>query len=153
MAATAWSVYDSFQEQIGKGLQDLSGDTFDMHLFRGSSNAATSALSTLGSLTSEVTSANGYTTSGAIFANTDWLSTAAGTMTFNGDDRIWTATGGNISAIRFAVVVRRSSSGQLGSNRLVCRTTLSTGNFDLNSGSTLTVQVAGAGVFTMTSAD
>ncbi len=156
MAATAWSVFDSFQEQLGVTTMNLSTDNFDIHLFNSASNAsAASALSTLGSITNEIASGTvGYSRSGKAFANNVWSTGAStGVRRFDGDDTIWTATTGNISAIKFAVIVRRIDTGRNGSNQLIAKCRLSTSAFDLNSGSTLTIQMAAGGIFEMTSAD
>jgi len=154
MAATAWSVYDNFQTQLGVGSINLSTDAFDMHLFRGSSNAATSALNNYGSLTSEVSNSNNYLQSGKVWTTNTWTSVATGQMQFDGDDLIWTASGGIISAIRFAVIVHRTAtSAKDATNILICRTTLSASNFSLADASTLTVQINASGVFRMSSAD
>jgi len=159
MAAGNWSVYDGFQQNVGLGNIDLSAawgaaTGFNWHLFRGSSNAATSTLSTLGSLTSQVLSTNGYTLSGKSVASNTWASVATGQMEWDATDPVFTATGGTISAIQFAVLVATTgTSTKDGANLLVARNTLSASPFDLNDGSTLTLQLNANGIFRMSSAD
>ena len=152
MAASTWAVYDGFQQNLGAGGFNLSTDTYDIHFYTTASNAATSAFSALSELNNEIAATGGYTTSGKQLSNPTWTSTATGTMRFDCDDFIITATGGNLTNIRYAVIIRRSTSGTLGTNRLVAVSALSTTQFTVNTGSTLTVQMNANGVFQMTSA-
>ncbi len=152
MAASTWAVYDGFQQNLGAAGFNLSTDLYDIHFYRTASNAATSSLSALSELTNEISATGGYTTSGKQLSNPTWLSVAAGTMRFDCTDFIITATGGNLTNIRFAVIIRRSTTGTRATNRLVAVSALSTVQFTVNTGSTLTVQINASGIFEMTSA-
>jgi len=151
MAATAWTFYNDFKRYMGDATIDMDGTTFDMHLFTSAAvtQVSTSVISTLGSLTSEVANANGYLQSGKSM-NTTWTTGAsAGQMRFDSSPVIWTAGGGTISNIKFAVIVARNTSGKNAANKLVAWSRLTTAKIDLTTGNTLTVTPAATGIFEM----
>jgi hypothetical protein len=116
-------------------------------LHTSASNAATATLSIYSELTNEVASGNGYSTSGKSLANVAWtVGTSAGQYKFDADDVVWTGTGGTIANIKFAVISNVSGGA---SGKLVCRSTLTSAQFTLGSGNTLTVQMASTGILTL----
>lgn len=140
MAVAAWAFYDQFKRFMGDNTIDMDGATFDLHLFRGSSNASTKTLSTLSQLTSQVTSANGYSQSGKAMTVTWSTGVSTGEMRFDATSVVWSASGGSISAIQFAVIVARTgASGKDGTNKIVAWSKLSTGVFSISDGNTLTI--------------
>jgi len=144
MAATAWSLYNDFKNYVGKGGIVLSGGVFRMALFRGSSNVSTFTLSTYASLTSEVTTGNGYVTGGQSLSAHTWAQgTSAKVQRFDATANIFSASGAAHSAIQFAVIYQ---SGGL----LVAWSKLSTSPFDVTDGNTLTVTPSGTGYFELT---
>ncbi len=94
------SMFDIQSEAVANGI-DLANDTIKLALFLSTSNAATLTLSTFASLTNEV-SGNGYTSGGNTLANVV-VSTATGTVTFDSDATVFSASGGDIVS-RFYVL-------------------------------------------------
>ena len=115
MAATAWSFYNSFREYIGNGQFDLDGTSVGfymaLHTSAASANVNTKTLSTQASLANEVGSGNGYTTGGASVTSRTWASVATDKYRFDSTAVVWTATGGTIANIKYAVVYQ--SGGKL----------------------------------------
>lgn len=143
MAATAWSFYNEAKKYIGNGTIKLGVDTFKMQLHTSASNASTFTLSTAASVSSEVSAGNGYTAGGATLASVVWtVGASAKQYKFDCADPVWTATGGNIANIKFAVI--KNSAGYA-----VCWSRLTTAQFTLTSANTLTVQINASGVFTL----
>jgi hypothetical protein len=63
-------------------------------------------------------------------------------------DLVFTASGANLSNIKFAVI--RNSVGSTTSGNLLCWSRLSSNQFSITTGNTLTVQFATSGIFTLT---
>lgn len=152
MAASAWAFYEMFREYMADGTIDLDTNSFDLHLYTSASNAATLTVSTATQLTNELASGNGYSQSGKALTSVTWATGASGgARRFDCADVIFTATGGNLTNIRYAVIVAQTgTSGKDGANKLVCESALSTGQFTINDASTLTVQMNASGVFELT---
>lgn len=72
MSVQAFKVYYHAKKSIGNTTINLGGGTFDAHLAQSASNFATLTISTLGSLTSQVASGNGYKQSGKNLASVLW---------------------------------------------------------------------------------
>lgn len=145
MAASAWTFYNSFRERMADGSIDLDGDTFGIALFTSASNAATATLSAYGSVTNEVAEGNGYSSSGTALQSVTWASGASdGARRFDAADVIWTASGGSIANVRYAVIYSRTGS------ELVCQSALSTAQFTITDTNTLTVTMAATGIFELT---
>ena len=66
---------------------------------------------------------------------------------FDCDDPIWTATGGTIANIKGAVIWLSGASAL--ARHLLVRASLTSTQFTLGSGNTLTLQMNASGVFTM----
>jgi len=148
MAASPWSIYNTFKRYMGDGTCDLDADTFRMALFTSASNAATATLSTLGSVTNQVSAANGYLTGGKTLTGVTWSTGAsAGEMRFDGTATIWSASGGNIVNIRYVVLYDESTGTSAGNRKLVANSALSTGQFTVTAGNTLTVTPSANGIF------
>lgn len=150
MAAGAWTFYNKSKKNLGAGAIPLvnASSSFRMSLFASASNAATATLSTIGSLSNELTEANGYSSSGKALTGVTWTAGAsAGQYRFNCDALVWTATGGAINNIKFAVIWYNGASA--GARKLVCRSQLSTSQFNLTQNNTLTITPAATGVFNL----
>lgn len=137
MAAGAWKFYNETKRHLGIGGFDFAGGIFYMMLVTPASNAATLTLSNKSEITNEIAAGNGYTANGKTLSAPLWITGASvGEYRFDATEVIWTATGGNLPAsasnINFAVIYQ---SGGL----LLCFSTLSTSNFNVTSGNTLTV--------------
>lgn len=143
MAATAWQLYNLAKKKIGNGTIQLGVNTLKMQLHTSASNASTFTLSTAASVTNEVTTGNGYTTGGQTLASVVWTTGASAKQyKLDAADPIWTATGGNIANIKFAVI--KNSAGQA-----ICWSRLTTAQFTLTTANTLTVQLNASGIFTL----
>ncbi len=157
MAASAWTVFNTFRRDLGtNGMGNLSAAaSFDMHLFTtaASANVKNDVLSTLGSMSTganmEVANANGYLQSGRVIVPTWTSGDSIGQWRWDMSDIIWTATGGTIVDIRYAVIVARTQdSGKNALNPVMMRAALTAIEFTLQQGSTLTVSTpAGDGIF------
>ena len=146
MAVGAWTFYNEFKKYMADGTLDLDGTTFRISMFTSASNAATATLSVVGSLTNELTEANGYSSSGKQLSAVTWAAGAsASEMRFDSTAKIWTATGGTISNIKFAVIWAAGASA--GARKLVCYSQLSTAQFNVTSGNTITITPSANGIF------
>jgi len=147
MAATAWSFYNSFREYLGNGNFDLDGTLVNfniaLHTHLASTNVNNVALSTQASLLNEVANGNGYATGGKSLANKTWASAATNKFRFDADALIWTATGGNIADIKYAVIYQSGG-------KLVCFSKLTTSHFTLAQNNTLTITPSATGIFELT---
>ncbi len=143
MAVAAWVIYDDAQGYLVDGTIDLPTTAVNVHLFNSSSNALTDTLSTLASLTNELTSANGYTLSGKALTDTWATGASASEYRYDATAVIWTASGGNLgnnTAIKFAVLVAATgASAKDGANKLIAASQLSTAGFAVADGNTLTL--------------
>lgn len=141
MAASSWAFYNKAKEYIGDATIDLDTDVFYMALFTSASNASTATLSTYASLNNQVASGNGYALGGRALSAVTWATGAsASEMRWDSTAKIWTASGGSISNIRYAVVY--ASGGNL-----LCWAALSTAQFTVTDTNTLTVTPAAGGYF------
>lgn len=138
MAAGTFTFYNEFKKYLGDGSIDLDGDTWRMSLFTSASNFATATLSVISEVTNEVAEANGYSSSGKALSGVTWATGAsAGEMRFDSTAVVWTGTGGAISNIKAAVVWKAGASA--GARKLMGYMTLSTSQFTVGQGNTLTV--------------
>lgn len=146
MAATAWTLFDKAKRKIGNGTIKLGVDIFAVQLHTSASNISTSTLSLAGSVNNQVAAGNGYTTGGRTLASVTWtVGASAAQYRFDAADPIWTATGGDINSIKFALL--RNSAG--GSAQAVAWSRLTANQFNLTSGNTLTLVLNANGIFTM----
>ena len=151
MAATAWAFYNEAKHKLAVGDAsgfNLSADIFRIALYSTSEGAGAADTATL-SIQSQVSiecSGGAYVAGGQTLSNTSWAATAATTQKFDGDDWIMTATGTTISAVLFAAICN-SVTGTSGF--LLCWSKLSTAEFDVTTGNTLTIQMNTAGIFTL----
>lgn len=149
MAATAWTFYNQAKKKIGNGTIQLDSGIWKMQLHTSASNASTATLSIASSVDNEIATAGGYTDGGTTMAGVVW--TIAGnpaSVMWDATDLVFTASGANLSNVKFAVI--HNSVGAVTSGHLLCWSRLSTSQFTVTSGNTLTVQFATAGIFTLT---
>ena len=141
MATSAWRLY---RKAKGRMITDLNleSDVFRLHLYRTGSNCTDLSHSTKASLTNEVTANQaGYTQSGITLSG--GLVTVSGSVVkFDLTDLVITASGGDMTGVRFAVVEH--------SDFPFMYTEMSTAGFDVTSGNTLTISPAASGVFELT---
>jgi hypothetical protein len=156
MAAGKWKVYESAKEYLADGTHDLDNASlgYQMALFLSTSNADTLSVGTgvYGDLTNEHANANGYTTGGIALTGEVWTH-SGGTTTFDCDNVVWTASGGDIVA-RFAVIYVNATVNTI-VKPLLCVSLLDTtpANVTATNGNTLTISINASGVFTLSGAD
>jgi hypothetical protein len=126
---------------IGSGKWRMS-----LHKTEASANLLSANVSTYGSI-SFMSSGGGINAEGLTLTNVVW-SLSNSTYIFDCDNRTWSPVTSNLSEVRYAVI--RQSAGAVTSGFPICYAALSTAEFDVNAASTLTVQIAATGVFTLT---
>ncbi len=144
MAATAWKLYNKSKKNLCKALINLSAGPFRLHLF--TTGASSLTISILSSVTTQVSSGNGYGSTGLTLAGITWTAGAnASTIRFNYTPALfWSATG-TISNIKYAVIAVSGTGG-----KLLCYSKLSTASFNVTTGNRLTITPAATGVFNLT---
>jgi hypothetical protein len=154
MAATAWQLYNDGKRYIGNGTIELGVSNFKMALFRTSASATVNdfALSTFGSLTAEISATGGYVSGGKALvpATGQWTVGASAKQmkfTYSTVGLTFTATGGPLTNIRYAVIYKDATASAA---KLLCFCQLSSAQFTVSSPNTLTVLPAATGVFTLT---
>ena len=153
-AAGKWKVYNLAKKYIGDGTFDLDDTTnWKMALFQSTSNCNTLSVGTAiyADLTNEVANGNGYTTGGGDITGVTWVE-SSGTVTFDCDNEVWTATGAGFSA-RFAVIYKNATVNSI-VKPLLCVCLLDTAPADVTvtAGNTLTITINASGVFTLSGA-
>ena len=147
MAASAWTIFERAKHNMAIGTINLSADNFRLSLHRTSISAVLS-ISTV-TLFSEITdecSGGGYTAQS--LAGVAWTNGAsAGQQKWDVTDPIFTASLSTLSAVRYAVIWKSASAG---GGPLLAYAALSTAEFNVTTGNTLTIQMAATGVFTLT---
>ena len=145
MAAQAWKLYNIAKENIGNSTVSLSGDIWKIALFKSTSNASVLTSLSIGDVTNQVTNANGYVTGGITLSATTWsVGTSAKAIQFDSTAAYWSANGGTITSIQFAVIY--SSGG----NELLCFSSLSSAIFSVTDTNSLTITPHdGSGIFEM----
>jgi hypothetical protein len=148
MAAGAWTVYNESKKKIGNGSISLASTVYRMTLHTSASNANTATLSIYNELDNQVTEANGYSSSGKAMTGEVWtVGTSAGQYKFDMDDPFWSANGGSIANVKFAVLWLSAAASA--NRHLLCRSQLSTAQFSISTGNRLTIQQASTGVLTL----
>lgn len=145
MAATAWALWNKAKKNIGNGTIQLGVNVLKMQLHTSAAVGFTtnSTISTAASVTGEVAAGNGYATGGQTLASVVWTTGAsAGQYKLAAANPVWTATGGAINSIKYALI--KNSAG-----KAICWSKLTTAQFNLTINNTLTVQFAAAGIFTL----
>lgn len=143
MAATAWLLYNEAKKYVGNGTIVLGTAAFKLKLTTSASNASTFTLSTFASITNEISALGGYVANGKALANMAWtVGASAKQFKFDADDVVYTASGGNLNNVKYAVI-------GLSGGKALCWSRLSTSQFTITSPNTLTIQMAAGGIFTM----
>ena len=143
MAATAFQIYNKAKKKLAAGTIKLGTDILKMGLFLSTSNASTFTLSTYASVSNELPTAHGYTAGGKTIPSVTWtVGASAKQYALKGNAVNWTASGGNISAWKFAVV--KNSAGQA-----ICWSRLSTAGTSTSTGNILSVTPNASGIFTL----
>lgn len=142
MAASAWTFYNAAKKHLMDGAIDLDSHSFRMSLYTSASNAGSLLLSTRASITNEVTEGFGYSSSGKPLAGVTWgVGASASEFRFDATATQWAAAGGNIPNVKYAVI------WDVTGDKLVCQSQLSTSQFTITSGNTLTITPSANGIF------
>lgn len=154
MAAGKWKLYESAKLYLSDGTFDLDDTTnwkMALALVAGNANDLTLASAIYGGLTSEHSNANGYTTGGEAITGVTWLE-SSGTVTFDCDNVVWTASGAGITA-RYAVIYKNATVNSIVKPLLcVCLLDATPADVSATAGNTLTVAINASGVFTLSGA-
>jgi hypothetical protein len=151
MAVGAWTFYNRFKTNLGKGAVNLlAASTPKMALYTSAANVETLTVSVIGTLTNEVATGNGYAAGGqGLAATISWTAGAsAKQIRFNAGAQSWKASGGTIPNIKYAVIYMSGASAT--AKKLICFSILSTGQFTLSQNNTLTITPSGTGIFNLT---
>lgn len=144
MAASAFLFYNEAKKYIGNGTIVLGTAAFKLKLTTSASNASTFTLSTFASVNNEIGTSGGYVANGKALASMVWtVGASAKQYKFDADDLIWTATGGPLTNVKFGVI-------GLSGGKALCWSKLSTSQFTVTIGNTLTIAFNSAGIFTLT---
>lgn len=141
MAAT-FNIYNSFKVNMANGTIDVDTDVFRVLLYQTLSGVSDATLSSKGSLNaSEVTEANGYSSSGKTLSNVSYALSGSNAK-FDADDVFWSATGSITSMKAFVILVS-------GGNELVGWGQISTTSVSLTNTNRITLQWAATGLYTV----
>ena len=145
MAASAWAMFPRGKHHIGT--QTLSAGTYRLSLFKdaASTNLSLDTITTWASIGNEA-GGGGY--SATALASLAW--TAGGSadqQKWDAADIVITASGSNITSVRYAVIYLSTSAG---GGLPICYAALSSANFTVSNGNTLTIQLAATAIFTLT---
>ena len=148
MAASAWAFWNESKHRIANGDISLSAGPFRLALYMSAASGSinTIALTIQSEIGNEV-SGGTYNAGGLTLSGVTWgAGTSAGQQKFDHTDPVFTASGSAMSNVRFGVIVKSLAAT---SGYLLVWSALSTAQFDLTTGNTLTVQIAATGVFTL----
>ena len=146
MAASAWIIFDNAKHALGNDEINLSADTFRLALYSTAASANITGDITIQSSIGSESSGGGYPAGGTTLASNTWVE-SGGSVKFDATDPIFTASSSVLSAVRYAAIV---TSVAATSGLCLCFAALSTANFNVSTGNTLTVQFASDGIFTLT---
>ena len=148
MAASAWAFWDRAKHRICNGDINLSAGPFRLALYSSAASGSinTDSITIQSEIGSECSGGN-YNAGGLTLSGVTWSAGAsAGQQAFDCSDPVFTASGSAISNVRFGVIVRSIGAA---SGYLLCWSALSTSQFDVTTGNTLTVQMNDNGIFTL----
>lgn len=142
MAASAFTFYNLAKKYIGNGTIQLGTTTIRAKLTTSASNASTFTLSTFASISNEIGTSGGYAHQS--LASVVWtVGASAKQYKFDAADLVWTATGGPLTNVKYLAL-------GVSAGKALCWSKLSTSQFTVTIGNTLTIQFAAAGIFTLT---
>ena len=151
MAAGKWKMYESAKLAWANGEIDFDTHSFKINLYLSTSNADTltaATISQLTDITNQVSTAFGYTQNTKAITVT--TSNASGTITVDGSDVSWTASGGDITA-RFAVIYDDTHANDI--PVLVCLLDTTPADVTATDGNNFNININASGLFTYSGAD
>ena len=142
MAASAWVIFDTFKGYMADGTVDLDADVFYLKVMKNIADLSAGKATAWAQLTaSEVTALNGYSAGVTQLTGVTWgQGASAGEQRFDCTAIVFSASGGAINSARNAIIV-------VSTGELVCYSQLSTADFSIADGSSLTLTPAGNGIF------
>ena len=152
MAAGTWKVYARAKKHIGAGNISLLG-VIRMQLHRASASAELANLSALEgspSVPAEISARGGYAALGRTLPSVSWTAGASAKQmrfSYASYGIIFTASGSALNDIKYALLRNSLSAG---GGYALCYCTLSSSEFTIAAGNTLTIAPASTGVFTLT---
>jgi len=149
MTATTWAFWNQARHKIANNEINLSAGPFRLALYStAASGTINTATITVQSEIGTEVSGGAYNAGGLTMAAVTWgTGTSAGQQKFDTSNPVFTATGTDMSNVRFGVIVKSVTATTSG--LLLVWSALSTVEFDLTTGNTLTVQMAATGIFTL----
>ena len=143
-------LFDSFKEWMGDNTIDMDADAFKVQLHTSTFVPNIGTMTVRADLTNELTTQFGYTVGGAALGTPTWVKSGS-TVTFDGDDVVWNAAGGDIVA-RYAVIYDDTTAAPL--DALVGYVLLDTTPGDVTAvdGNPLTIQWNASGILTLSGA-
>lgn len=158
MAVGTWKVYGLAKKALGQGTPFALGVSgiYKMSLHTAAASANVNQLSTRSkwsSVGNEIVAQGGYAAGGKTLvpATGQWVSISAKSFkfTYSTVGLVFTASGANLSNIKYAVI--HASVGSTTSGQVLCFCSLSSANFSITTPNTLTILPATAGgIFTLT---
>jgi len=152
-AAGKWKLYDSAKKYLGDGTFDMDNASLGLKcaLFLSTSNCNTLTHDVYGDLTNEHATASGYTQLGQALTSETWVD-SSGTVTFDCDNVVWTASAGSIVA-RFAVLYIDATVNTVVKPLMaVCLLDTAPADKTATDGNTFTITMNASGVFTVSGA-
>lgn len=144
----AWVIFDNFMENQHDGGArnlDTGGDTLKCMLIDDTRAPVQATDENMATIDDNEVSGTNYTAGGETLAN-QVCSLAAGTVTFDADDIVWSQSGTGFSDARYAVVYY--STGTPANDRVICYADL--GGDVGNVSGDLTLEMNASGIWTLT---
>lgn len=152
MAAGNWILFNAAKTKLWNGGGDLDTDSLKMALFR-TSAAIARTVSIFSQLAAEISATGGYTSHGKAMAGCSVKAGAsAGQTIFTHTALVFTANGGPLTNVRYAVIIDESKGTSGGNRPLIAYCALSTAQFTITTGNTLTISEGSSGAFDITGA-
>jgi hypothetical protein len=147
MAASAWVLFDRAKHYIGDGTIDLSGGEFRISLHSTGASANLVGDITIKSSVGSECTGGGYVAGGQSLTGVTWTQGAsAGQQRWDATDPVFTASASALLDVRYAVI---ATSVTATSGILLTYAALSTAQFTVTAGNTLTIQLNANGIFTL----
>lgn len=148
MAASAWVIFDRAKHKIGNGSINLSGGEFRISLHKTSASAnLVGDITIWSSIGSEISARGGYVAGGQSLSTPLFTQGAsAGEQKWDATDPIFTASNSALNNVRYAVIYTSLGAA---TGLVLCYAALSTAQFNVSSGNTLTIQMNSNGIFTL----
>lgn len=142
MAATAFVLYNKAKKKIGNGSIVLGTTALKVKLTNSASNAETLTLSTIASVSGEISARGGYVAGGRALASVIWtVGASAKSYKLDALDLVFTASGSALNNVKYAVIGA--------STHALCYSKLSTAAFTVTTNNTLTLQWNALGILTL----